>query len=82
MDRGVWWAIVHGVAELDTTEPLSTHMRTSLELKGRAEKRVYVALCVCLSACPVLNEGELLIGERGVVHIMAISITQIHAYSS
>jgi len=71
-----------GLKELDTTEPLSTYMRTSLALKGRAEKRVYVALRVCLSVCPVLNEEELLIGERGVVHIMAISITQIYTYSS
>ena len=25
MDRGAWWATVHGAAELDTTEQLSTH---------------------------------------------------------
>ena len=25
MDRGVWWATVHGVTELDTTERLITH---------------------------------------------------------
>ena len=27
-DRGAWWATVHGVSELDTTEQLSTHTHT------------------------------------------------------
>jgi len=26
MDRGAWWATVHEVTELDTTEELSTRM--------------------------------------------------------
>ena len=25
LDRGSWWATVHGVRELDITEPLRTH---------------------------------------------------------
>ena len=31
MDRGAWWAPVHGVANLDMTEPLSTNACTRLK---------------------------------------------------
>ena len=30
MDRGAWWATVHGVGKLDTTERLDTHTPTQL----------------------------------------------------
>ena len=33
MDRGAWWATVHGVAELDTIEQLTQLQRTHLSMQ-------------------------------------------------
>ena len=43
-ERGTWRAIVHGVAELDTTEQLSTAQHSFAFLE--CHKRKYITFCV------------------------------------
>ena len=39
MEKGAWQITVHGVAELDTTELLSTHLLRLLSLKVQTTRR-------------------------------------------
>ena len=68
MDRGAWRATVHGIAESDTTEQLSTHTHR-LEVEGPLQRTgdplgmegrpaslaaTYLPLCRLIISCGVL----------------------------
>ena len=50
MDRGAWWATVHGVAELDSTEQVSTALHnqifldrnSNLELQETRKEQMFI----------------------------------------
>ena len=47
MDRGAWWATVHGVAELDMTEQL-THFIYVAKYPSMAAQVGHIRRCICV----------------------------------
>ena len=76
MARGPWWATVHGVAESDTTERLSTHALQRCPRKAEAHsagagaavvRAGFVMLCVSgCRTCQLLALGTSAFAEPGM----------------
>ena len=58
MDRGAWWAVVHVVAESDTTYQLSahTHTHTQANTKETEKKKVNTLSELKSSLSPICHE--------------------------
>ena len=41
MDRGAWWATVHGVAELAMTECIHTHTHTHIQTDRQTDTHTH-----------------------------------------
>ena len=41
MDRGAWWATVHGVAELAMTECIHTHTHTHIQTDRQTDRHTH-----------------------------------------
>ena len=54
MDRGAWWATIHGVVELDTTEQLSTHITSQfLNISITSKETAYPLAIIFLYPFPI-----------------------------
>ena len=76
MDRGAWWATVHEVAELDTTERVYTHIHTSMDIK--IKQNIYFSSVA--QSCPTLRDAMNRSTPGLPVHHQLPEFTQTHIH--
>ena len=72
MGRGAWWATIHGVTGLDTTEQLSTHITSQLLNIFITSKRNPIPFSYHLPIAPVASPDP----KQPRVYFPAIRIFQ------